>query len=57
MTRAVWQGSDGALRVGRSGDMVTMLDDLRVPRIGDAPPRWLVEFRIRNGIARPGLVR
>lgn len=28
--RALWAGCDGSLRVGRSGDVVTMLDDLNI---------------------------
>lgn len=29
--RAVWPGDDGSIRIGRSGDVVQMLDDLRIP--------------------------
>ncbi len=29
--RSVWIGDDGSLRCGRSGDVVTMLNDLRIP--------------------------
>lgn len=30
-TRPVWVGDDGRLRIGRSGDLVQMLTDLRIP--------------------------
>lgn len=30
---AVWHGDDGSLRVGRSGDVVTMLDDLDISSV------------------------
>jgi hypothetical protein len=36
--RSVWCGDDGRLRCGRSGDVVTMLDDLRIPSIGGFAP-------------------
>jgi hypothetical protein len=32
--RPIWLGDDGAMRVGHSGDMVQLLDDLGVPTIG-----------------------
>lgn len=35
--RPIWRGNDGALRVGHSGDMVTMLEDLRIAAIGYYP--------------------
>lgn len=31
--RSCWLGDDGRLRRGRSGDLVTMLDDLGVPNV------------------------
>lgn len=31
--RAIWEGGDGRLRCGHSGDVVTMLDDLGIPTI------------------------
>lgn len=31
--RPVWIGDDRRLRIGHSGDMVTMLDDMRQPTI------------------------
>lgn len=34
--RATWLGDDGRLRRGRSGDLVTMLDDLGVPTVSAA---------------------
>lgn len=33
MTSVLWAGDDGAIRRGHSGDMVTFLDDIRVPTI------------------------
>lgn len=31
--RAIWAGDEGSLRVGHSGDVVTMLDDLNRPAV------------------------
>lgn len=33
VSRALWFGDDGRLRRGRSGDLVTMLDDLGIPTV------------------------
>lgn len=30
--RPVWTGCNGFLRIGHGGDLVTMLDDLKIPR-------------------------
>ena len=34
--RSCWLGDDGRLRRGRSGDLVTMLEDLGVPTVSVA---------------------
>lgn len=42
--RPVWDGDDGALRIGHSGDMVTMLHDLGKETTG--------AYRVRAGNGR-----
>lgn len=29
--QGLWVGDDGVMRVGRSGDLITMLDDIKIP--------------------------
>lgn len=43
--RAMWRGDDGADRVGHSGDVATMLDDMGIERMTACPDPWVVEFR------------
>lgn len=45
MTRATWTGDDGADRVGHSGDVVIMLDDLGIECVTACPGDWVVKFR------------
>jgi hypothetical protein len=45
MTRPVWIGSHGESRVGHSGDLCQMLDDLKIDRLTPDPPSWYQDFK------------
>ena len=45
---AIHLGDDGALRLSRSGDVVTMLDDLGVPCRGPVLPRPVAGGRVHG---------